>query len=68
MAGMRLAVLFASLTAPYCACSLPATDCPSSQIAIELPVAVPLWKVKVGPRAGKLQAGPARVRFFLDAK
>jgi len=30
---------------------LPAIGCPSSQIAIELPTAVPLWKVMVGPRA-----------------
>ena len=26
-------------------------------------LAVPLWKVIVGPRADKLQTGPARVRF-----
>ena len=58
MAGMRLTVLFDSLAAAYCARSLLATGCPSSQIAIELPVAVPLWKVKVGPRADKLQPGP----------
>src|SRR4051812_23373001 len=65
MAGMRLAVLFDSSAASYCGCSLSASDCLSSQIAIELPVAVPLWKVKVGPRADKLTTGPARVRFFL---
>lgn len=31
--------------------------------AAKLPV-VPLWKVIVGPRAGKLQPDPPRVRFF----
>jgi hypothetical protein len=58
MADMRLAVLSGSLGCAYCLSSLPAADCPSSQIAIELPVAVPLWKVNVGPRADKLQPDP----------
>jgi hypothetical protein len=31
--------------------SLAVTGCPSSQIAIVKPTAVPLWKVIVGPRA-----------------
>jgi hypothetical protein len=31
--------------------------------AAKLPV-VPLWKVIVGPRAGKLQPDPSRVRFL----
>ena len=34
--------------------SLAATGCPSSQIAIAKPTAVPLWKVIVGPRADEL--------------
>src|SRR5829696_8627159 len=54
MAGMRLSTLSGSNDRAYCTSSLSAADCPSSQIAIELPVAVPLWKVKVGPRADKL--------------
>jgi hypothetical protein len=49
MAGMRLLVLYDPLAAAYCTSSLPAADCSSSQIAIELPGAVPLWKVIVGP-------------------
>jgi hypothetical protein len=49
MAGMRLFLLSEKLCAAYCGCSLLAADCSSSQIAIEMPVAVPLWKVIVGP-------------------
>src|SRR5262245_58321746 len=46
-----------------------AVDCPSSQIAVVTPSAVPLWKVIVGPRADELQTGPARVRFsFLGTR
>jgi hypothetical protein len=54
MAGMRPIVLFDSRSAAYCDCLLSAIGCPSSQIAIDKLAAVPLWKVIVGPRAGKL--------------
>src|SRR6266571_3360800 len=54
-----------------CLCILRIADgrgCPSSQIAIAQPSAVPLWKVIVGPRADKLQTrtrkGPV---FFCES-
>jgi coenzyme PQQ precursor peptide PqqA len=39
--------------------------CPSSQIAIVAPSAVPLWKVIVGPRADELQPDPQGSGFSL---
>src|SRR6266487_6028770 len=66
MAGMQPFALCGKIAAAYCA-SLAADGCPSSQIAIVAPSAVPLWKVIVGPRADELQTGPARVRFSLCA-
>ena len=53
MAGMRPFVL-SKETASVHYDSLAATGCPSSQIAIAKPTAVPLWKVIVGPRADEL--------------
>jgi len=53
MAGMRPFVLSQEIRPAYCA-SLLAPGCTSSQIAIDKPAAVPLWKVIVGPRADKL--------------
>jgi len=44
---------------------LAAGGCPSSQIAIVAPSAVPLWKVIVGPRADKLQPDPQGSGFSL---
>ena len=54
MAGMRVSVLSDSISSAYCNVLLLATGCPSSQIAIEPPAVVPLWKVMVGPRADEL--------------
>ena len=64
MAGMRPFVLSGEIPSAYFR-TLTAVGCPSSQIAVVKPSAVPLWKVIVGLRADKLQTGPARVRFFL---
>jgi coenzyme PQQ precursor peptide PqqA len=54
MAGMQPFALCGKIAAAYCA-PLAADGCPSSQIAIVTPSAVPLWKVIVGPRADELQ-------------
>ena len=43
---------------------LSAIGCPSSQIAIETPSAVPLWKVMVGPRADELNRTRKGPVFF----
>jgi len=53
MAGMQPFALCGKIAAAYCA-PLAAGGCPSSQIAIVAPSAVPLWKVIVGPRADEL--------------
>src|SRR6266851_1283135 len=53
MAGMRPFVLSEETGSVDCD-SLAAPGCPSSQIAIAQPTAVPLWKVIVGPRADEL--------------
>src|SRR6266496_2795968 len=53
MAGMRAFVLSEEIASVH-SDSLAATGCPSSQIAITQPTAVPLWKVIVGPRADEL--------------
>jgi len=64
MAGMQPFALCGKIAAAYCA-SLAAGGCPSSQIAIVAPSAVPLWKVIVGPRADKLQPDPQGSGFSL---
>src|SRR5260370_20797148 len=64
MSGMQAFALCERIAAAYCA-SLAAGGCPSSQIAIVAPAAVPLWKVIVGPRADKLQPDPQGSGFSL---
>jgi coenzyme PQQ precursor peptide PqqA len=64
MAGMRPFVLCEEFASAYCD-SLATDDCPSSQIAIVKPSAVPLWKVIVGPRADKLKPDPQGSGFLL---
>jgi len=64
MAGMRPFVLSQEFASAYCD-SLATDGCPSSQIAIVKPSAVPLWKVIVGPRADKLKPDPQGSGFLL---
>src|SRR6266480_207096 len=64
MAGMQPFALCGKIAAAYCAL-LAAGGCPSSQIAIVAPSAVPLWKVIVGPRADELQPDPQGSGFSL---
>ena len=54
MAGMPMLALSDSIIRKILRLLLLASGCPSSQIAIVMPAAVPLWKVIVGPRADKL--------------
>src|SRR5262245_38310453 len=63
MAGMRPFVLSQEFASAYCD-SLASDGCPSSQIAIVKPSAVPLWKVIVGPRADKLKPDPQGSGFL----
>jgi hypothetical protein len=58
---MRFVILFAPFPGAYCA--LLAAGPLLRFAAAKLPV-VPLWKVIVGSRAGKLQPDPPRVRFL----
>jgi hypothetical protein len=43
-----------------------AIGCPSSQIAIDKPAAVPLWKVIVGSRADELGPDPQGSGFSMS--